>query len=310
MLTVATVLRETLQATLQFAAWYLEQGADQVVIVFDDIDDPAIPLLTGHPNVSCIRATDEFLESVGMTRDRRFVRRQNKSVHKVYHGLSDGWLFNVDGDEFLYLEGRTLKQELAAMPDDVRGVTFLPAEHLSTPDAGGQAHFRVMMNRDQVKQIYGGRAPFFRRRKGLTGHTEGKTATRAGFSGAHVRQHYLHLDDGTVLADRVLGPPDGAYLLHFVDQGYEAWRARLPWRLSARGYCASLSNKLREVVESSDDDALDEIYRLMHVFDAERLKELQALGLSFTLDLQLDGLARKHFPDAYRGSQGPVSHVA
>ena len=45
MLTVGAILREPLETTLRFVSWYLDAGADQIVLCFDDPLDPAIEVL-------------------------------------------------------------------------------------------------------------------------------------------------------------------------------------------------------------------------------------------------------------------------
>ena len=40
MLTVGCVLKETVPVTLHFVSWYLREGADRILLCFDDPDDP------------------------------------------------------------------------------------------------------------------------------------------------------------------------------------------------------------------------------------------------------------------------------
>jgi len=297
MLTVAAMVRETLYATLRFVSWYLEQGADQIVLCFDDPDDPAIEILQNMDRLRCVRITPAFLKSVGMTPDRRFVRRQNKCIQKIYHETDGGWFLHVDGDELLYLEGRTLKEELAQTPNDIRGITFLPAEFLNTGPASTVSSFRLLMSRPQVRKIYGDYTRDMRRRSGLIGHTEGKTATRAGFKDASMRQHFLHFEDLHPIVDRKMGAADGAYLLHFLDQGYDVWRAKLAWRLSARGFSGRLTLRLQEIVDGEDAEAgLRDVYDVIHRADAARLAKLDDQGVLFQHDLKIDTLIARYFP--------------
>lgn len=297
MLTVAAMIRETLYTTLKFVSWYLEQGADQIVLCFDDPDDPAIEILQEMDQLRCVRVTPEFLASVGMTPDRRFVRRQNNCIQKIYHETDQGWFLNVDGDELLFLEGRTIKHELANTPADVRGVTFLPAEHLNTGLSSSVSSFRLLMSRPQVREIYGDYAKAMQRRSGMVGHTEGKTATRVGFTEGFMRQHYLHFEDGSQIVDRTMGAADGAFLFHFLDQGYDVWCAKLPWRLRARGFNPRLTQRLQEIMDGKDTETeLRHVYDVLHVADDVRLAKLRNLGVLFQHDLKIDALISRYFP--------------
>ena len=126
-----------------------------------------------------------------------------------------------------------------------------------------------------------------------------------------MRQHFMHFAKTDLIIDKVLGHADKAYLLHFVDQGYDVWRAKLPWRLSARGYSPGLAIRLREATESADPEtALRELYNLMHVFDESRLKKLTDLDVHFSMELDLDAVLKRHFPDVMEAEAEPVRYVA
>ena len=83
MLTVGAILREPLAATLRFVSWYLEAGADQIVLCFDDPWDPAIDLLKDHPQVQVIRCTRRFWLDRGCRPRTRFTKRQNLAMQHL-----------------------------------------------------------------------------------------------------------------------------------------------------------------------------------------------------------------------------------
>lgn len=301
MLTVATVMREPLAQTLLFVSWYLEQGADQIIICFDDPEDAAILHLKSHDSVTCVSCTPTFWTQIGIGPERRFQRRQNHAIGHFYDQQSEGWFLHVDGDELVHLEGRSLAEELAGAPSDVRGITVAPAEHIQTPGNSDALHFRLPMRRYAVRQIYGLRAGAMQKRQGLSGHTEGKTVTRAGIKNAVMRQHAMHLPDGSLVVDRVMAAAEGAYLLHFFDQGYEVWRSKLEWRLSSSGYRGKLDALLRETLAGPDvEETLRALYDEMHVFDDGRLERLRQMEAHFSLKIERAALVAKHFPDAAR----------
>lgn len=57
---VGAIMNEPLPEVLKFCAWYLALGADEVVICFDNPDDPAINILSDHPRLRCISCTPAF----------------------------------------------------------------------------------------------------------------------------------------------------------------------------------------------------------------------------------------------------------
>ncbi|MEP5729827.1 MAG: glycosyltransferase family 2 protein [Sulfitobacter sp.] len=309
-LIVGAVMRETLGTTLAFVSWYLREGADCVVICFDDPEDPAINVLRATKNVLCIPCTKGFWRGIGVAASARFPKRQNRAMQFIYRSLKGGWFMNVDGDELVHLKGRTLAEELAQTPGDIRSVTLRPAENIQAPDAPGPVQFRIEMDRDAVNLIYGEHAGMMMKRRGLSGHTIGKTANRAGIKDVIMRQHFLQQADGTVIMDHVIGPQEGAYLLHFFDQGYDIWRAKLPWRLSSSGFTPRARSVLEPILEGQDPDPkLRDIYEHLHVFDAARRAVLSQYDALFELDLDAETLAAKTFPDALKGGNQAVRYA-
>lgn len=300
MLTVGTILREPVETVMRFVAWYLAQGADRIVLCFDDPLDPAIPVIERVDRVDCIACSPAFWKSVNIDPQTRFTRRQNRAMAHVYRGLSDGWFLNVDSDELLYFHGRTIAEEIATQPDDIRAVRVLPVEHVQTPDHPGRMIFRQPMPRYMMRNLYGDYAKAMQPRLGLSGHTVGKSLTRAGLKRINMRQHFLQRPDGEEVCDRILGPSDGAYLMHFFDQGYDIWRDKLPWRLSSNGFRQPMRDVIEPILASADPEpALRELYDALHVFDAEKVEMLGGGNLMF----ELDGPFKSLF-------QNPASHPA
>jgi hypothetical protein len=290
-------------------SWYLREGADRIILCFDDPEDPAISVLQDHPAVECVPCTTAFWQGIGINPKVRFARRQNLVMSHFYRQQADGWFFYVDGDELLHLQGRSLRAELDATPGDVRSVTFLPAENIQGPAGQGAAQFRLAMSRDAVGAVYGEEAGLMHKRQGLSGHTVGKTANRAGQEGMVLRQHFMQYPDGKVIMDRVLGPADGAFLLHFFDQGYDVWRAKLPWRLASSGFPARMKAVLNDMLASADPEpALRALYDRIHVFDDARLATLAASDAHFALQIDRAALVEAYFPGQVAQADGDVRY--
>ncbi|MDO5706871.1 MAG: hypothetical protein Q4G49_17600 [Paracoccus sp. (in: a-proteobacteria)] len=76
--TVITMIRENLDNTLSFAAWYLQLGAAKIVMFFDDPNDPAIVRLQQLERVECIPCTPEFWKSINTV--PKHVMRKQKAI--------------------------------------------------------------------------------------------------------------------------------------------------------------------------------------------------------------------------------------
>ena len=301
----AAILRESRADTLRFAAWYLAEGAASLLLHFDDPQDPAIGVLDDHPRITCIRCTDEFWQGLGIAPDAPFVKRQNAALTAAYHATTEPWFLNVDADEFLHVGDAALADLLAAQPPSVQALRVITAEAVGRAGPGPEpapavTHFRLPMERDAARRVYGDDAPLFGpRRKGLIGHPQGKSVTRTGIAGARVRQHWVETGDGARVAERVLDAGSGCHLLHLIGLDFDAWRAKLDWRSGSRGFTTPLTARIAAARAGPDPEAaLRRLYDAMHRMDAARLARLAAEGARLDLALDLDARVRAAFGPA------------
>ena len=299
MLTVGAILKEPVETTLRFVSWYLSQGADRIILCFDDPDDPAIELLSPLNAVECIRCDEGFWHDINISPDKRFTRRQNKAMRHVYYTVKRGWFLNVDADELLHFDAGPVSEQLDLLPEETKSVLIRPAEHIQTPESRGTSHFRLAMRPWASRMLYGDLGQLMQSRAGLSGHVIGKSAYRAGVRGLLMGQHYPKLRSGKPLTNLRLGRPEGANILHFFDQGFARWREKLEWRMGSWGYPTEFGAHLREILDGEDPDrGLLEVYDRLHVFDTERLDVLSKCYARLDLDLDLDGIVKQYFPAA------------
>lgn len=280
MLTVGAIVKEPIAVVQRFIDWHLRNGADRVALCFDDPNDPAVDIAASRPEVEVTRCDAAFWDDVGVDPSSRFTLRQNTAIRRLYETAGPGWFLNVDGDELVHLEGRTLAEELAGQPADVIKLGFLPAEPLQTPHDAETLHVRTRQAKPWlIRNLYGDLAPGLMRRGGLLGHNFGKIAFRTGLSLKSIRQHDVQDQNGEAPPGPHLGPAEGAWLLHFVDQGFEAWRSKAEWRLGARGFSHKFGLALQAALDAEDAEAaLREIYDRLFVFDQDRIDLLKRGG--------------------------------
>lgn len=284
--TVVTMVREPLDTTLNFVAWYLELGAAKIVICFDDPDDPALPILQDMnlERVETFACTPEFWRSLGIS-PKHVMRKQKAVFNWVYRQAQTSWVLVVDGDEYLYLNGRTLDEFAATLSEDVPAVRFRSAEPVETT-ADGQ-WFRVQVKGQPLSDIYGEYNKFFANRSGLLGHPEGKSMTRTGIA-ARMRLHWAENAQGQPINGISVGAADGACLLHYFNNGYDEWRCKLDWRKSTWGFARAVSEHLDEY----DEAQLKDLYDKLHSINQAQLEALKAIGGIHRLDVDLEA-ARK-----------------
>ncbi len=294
---VGAILREDPEDTLRFAAWYLDAGADRLTLYFDDPQDPAIGVLCHHPRIGCIPCTPDFWMDLGLDPDSRFTKRQNAALTHAYRQSDADWFLNVDADEFVHIEGRSLAAFLAEVPQDAVSVRIETAEAVGTGGDHPSRVFRLPMERDAARRVYGGDAGLFGpRRKGLVGHAAGKSAIRGGHSDLTLRQHWP-VRGKDIPREHIVGRESGAFLLHMIGLDYAPWRAKVDWRIASRGFIASLTEQVAEALDLEDPEPhLRDLHRRLHRMDADALERLAAERALLELDLDFDARMERHFP--------------
>ncbi|WP_176805078.1 glycosyltransferase family 2 protein [Paracoccus isoporae] len=303
---MATVLREPLEQTLRFVSWYCELGVERIELFFDDPQDPAIELVETRPEVRVHRCTADFWRGIGAQPDMAFVKRQNAALTFAYRGAKADWFLAVDSDEFVYLQGRNFDEFLRSVPDDAPAVRFCTAEHVTTPGHGGN-WFRLPLPRAVIRQNGGAAAFYLAPRGGLVGHADGKSLTRTGFDVFRVRQHLVVGRDRKPIDGIFVGPANGAMLLHFVDNGYDRWRAKLAWRRGSWGLPRRASARLDEIDRFPAEEAEREyraLYDLLHQLEPETCEKLEGLGGVIRLDVDTHGQIDRIFPGHGNSNQG------
>lgn len=292
--TVVTICREPLDVVRRFAAWHRALGADQVCILFDDPDDPAIETLAGLDWLRAVRCDAAFWRGAGLAPEAPFQERQVAGLTWAYRSVAEGWVAVLDADEAFHFGGRRFSDVLAEAPQGLRALRVQTAEFMPAgPDVpDGLLHFRTAMSKPEASAVYGTAGLYFRPSKGLIGHSQGKSITRAGLKIRRMRPHWAAAGRERDLTGWLIGPDAGASLLHFINRGYAPWRAKLDRRLSVPG---GMSERIRLAVlrireEGGDVEAgLRALYAVLHEADAGLIARLEVAGKHLALE---DGFDR------------------
>lgn len=295
---VGAILNEPLADTLRFAAWYLEAGAQGLTLLFDNPQDPALAVLSGHPRLTCVPCTPDFWDDLGLAPDTRFTKRQNVALTWIYRQQAEGWLLNVDADEFMWAPGSGIGSFLAAQPAGAEAIRVETAEIVAVPDGVAGPVYRLPMERDAARRVYGDSAVLFGpRRKGLIGHPQGKSFIRCGRKDVFLRQHWAQRQGGGELAETFVPVRGGAAaLLHHIGLDYDVWRAKLDWRLASSGFTVPLTERVRALLEEPDAETrLRALHGDLHGVDAARLDRLRAEGACLEAPVNVDEVATRVF---------------
>lgn len=292
---VGAILNESLEATLRFVAWYLDLGAKDITLLFDNPKDPAINVLQGVERVRCIACTDAFWSALGKGNEARFAKRQNAAMTWLYRQYDTGWFLNVDADEYLYCGNGGVTDLIARADAESLSIRVETAEALVVEGASGL--YRAPMKRAARRAVYGADVGLFRpRRVGLVGHAEGKSLTRCGVENLYLRQHWPQRRGQGRMPETIVRACDGVYLLHEIGLDYETWRQKLNWRVGASGFAKGLALQLQEVLEGDDPEpCLRGLYQKLHCADKALCGGLREHNALLELELDLDRRVARHF---------------
>lgn len=288
---VAAIVREPPDVLERFVGWHLGQGAARIDLYFDDPEDPSAPRFAGDPRIRVVRCTPGFWQAIGTSPTRRFPRRQNRAMTHAYAESEADWMLNIDADELIHIGGRSVAEMLEAAPSDVGAVSIASAEYVRV--AGAPPAFRLPVARGMLAEIYGADGPLFRRASGLVGHADGKSFIRRGQAGIRLRQHWAEGDAGRI-ASQCLGAGEGAYLLHFLQEDFATWRAKVPWRMNSFGFPPEVKAAVAaiEAAETDREEALRGLHRRLSEITAEQAAALEVRGGLVLFNVDFAAVAR------------------
>jgi len=297
---VVTICREPLGVTLRFLAWHRHLGADHVLLMLDDANDPVLPWVAGLDWVRPVVCDAAFWQAEQIDPAAPFPIRQVAALTYGYRQIKTGWVAVADADELFHFGGRGFHEVLDPQPDSMRALRIGTAEYVSTQEG---VHFRLPMTKAQANAVYGPDAVLFRPTEGLVGHRSGKSITRAGFKIRRMRPHWAVGLGKWDLTDTKIGPDRSVALLHFVNTDFQGWRAKLEWRLSSRGISARVINAVREIMATAEDreEALAGLFDRLHRMTPEAIARLQQAGVHLTVPEDMLAITRSIFagaPDA------------
>ncbi|UOA27612.1 glycosyltransferase family 2 protein [Pseudosulfitobacter sp. DSM 107133] len=291
---------------LSFAAYHIEAGAHRLYIYLDDPDSDAFAPLKAHPKIRVTRCDAQHWQKLGGKRpEKHQVRQSRNATHAHARRAEVDWLIHMDADEFL-VSDRPVGTALAALPDTVQTARVRPMEQL----AGDGQHFKAFIPNGPE------RAPIVNRlyptygahiKGGFLSHVAGKLFARTDMEGLDVRIHNVFLDKVMNPSEVELTQVD---LAHCHAKTWEDWLAAYRYRLEKGSYRAelapatprdaggmSLHELFRFIEADSGEDGLRAFYREVAEDSADLRTRLDNEGLLRTLQLNLDQLLSRHFPD-------------
>lgn len=290
---VIAIVREPWPVIERFVSWHLAAGAEQIHLVFDDPDDPAIARLAPLSQVVSYPATEAFWAACECRPDERFTHRQNRAMRYVYRQIACDWVLQLDGDELLHCADGRFGERLAAQPQEVRSLLIEVAEHVGRARGQNVDLFRRPLWERLCQRVYGEFAPYLVDNHGLVGHTIGKSVMRSGQPCLRLHPHWLVAPDGARIQDGTLGPDQGVTLLHFYVRSFRDWRRKIGYRNLARSRNRRtlVMEETARLLELGDETRLREFYRRLHRLDGRQAALLRRRGRLLELELNWSALS-------------------
>lgn len=292
---------------LRFAAYHLEAGAHRLYLYLDAENPEAFAALKAQPKIRVTTCDAAHWRKLAGRRPAKHQVRQSQNATHAYRRADDvDWLIHMDVDEFLVPE-RPVAEILSALPADQQIARIRPMESLS----GDNSHFKAFIpngpaRASTVAEIYPTYGPYIK--GGFLSHLAGKVFVRTGLEGIRVQIHNVFQD-----GEMIDGPEQqpGIALAHLHAKSWEDWLAAYRYRLEKGSYRAELApnrprdrgglsmHELFAMIESEGGaPGLRALFDEVSADTPELRAALKAHGLLRKVDLNLDAIARRHFPQA------------
>jgi hypothetical protein len=234
---VIATIKQSPKQTREFINYHLNLGADQLVIFFDDPDDPTIVEYDRDPRVTCVRCTEShWKELLGRQPQKMADKLRSNPVMGIDILRKKGiqWGITIDGDELLFSRGKikNILYNIDARTDLLR---LIPREAVQSLNMNQDREF----NSIYFKKIPVGGARRLKRiarkfikrkirkatRNGFFGHTQGKSFYRTS---SPIDVFRSHVPKSSV-RKLELEVSEKIFLLHYDAMSYENWKHKW-WR--------------------------------------------------------------------------------
>lgn len=305
---IVTTLKEESRVVKRFVAHHLAIGADQIILFFDDPDDPAADLLEHLEPVTVIRCGSDHW---GGRRPAAHQKRQKINANLAYLDAKVDWLIHIDADELIHNRA-DVAAELAAVPS-TQNVVRLPVAESFAGTQQDYSIFRLALpdtprGRRIGAQVYGEAYPVLE--GGLLSHTAGKFFVRTGVPDIKLSIH------GPFHADRRDNGEDSQSmtLLHLHGYDEDEWVGAVQRRLARgsyqkkfhddRGKSATTADGLgryaylRRIIENEGEAGLRKFHRRVCRFGKEK-RPLRRVGALIKVNLWEVQKVAHYFAEAH-----------
>jgi hypothetical protein len=288
-LCVVSTVRSTADELLEFTHYHLNVGIDQILLFFDDPQDPALAVLDGvSPRVIAFRCDTAFWRAQRVKRPSIIEHRQLVNANLALAWARQhrfDWIIHIDSDELL-LADTDLRDILSAEASPV--VRFpmkeAVAERESYPTRFHATLFREPLPQARIDSLSpADRASILFEGEYFRGHTASKAAIRVNSA---VKSVGIHGAAKPRLPER---QSSEITLLHYDCIGLEDWKRKWERRLDGSGTADGMRpGRLRQLElfkRAYGKPAQErELYARLHMVSESQRERLIELGVMSAID--------------------------
>lgn len=306
---IVSTVKAPLREVLNFVAYHLNLGAHRVYIYLDAPDTATFAALKAHAKVRVTQTDESYWQKKG-GRPKKHQPRQTINAADAYAKRAEvDWLTHIDHDEFLMCD-TALPAVLGALEETCLCARIRPVEALSQePQAAPQPFKGFALPMPERRRITETLYPTYgaQLNGGFLSHVAGKMIYRTGIEGFSVKIHNAFLGEqqnpGQVELSEIR-------LCHLHAADWETWRASYAYRKAQGAYRAELNapfdqgkggqnmhSVLSQIEATGGEAVLRAFFDEVCTARPDLLRGLEANGLLYWHDLDLDNCLAKHFPD-------------
>ncbi len=255
---VATV-HENADVVRNFVAHHLILGADEIILYFDDPEDPVMEDVASLERVTTVSCDSFHWKNA---RPSTHQARQKHNSNHAYRVAKTDWITHIDADELITATG-SIARILARSNPETHVLRLLPVEAFAHPRDSVTTVFRRALSNDRRGrrvglEAYGEEYPLLNR--GLLSHVAGKFFVRTNIEGMVLSIHAPWISGA-----RAEGQfQEDMLLLHLHGNSEDEWLSKVHHRMKSGVYQAAFHDA-RKRAEKVDGRALNA--HLQHLFD-------------------------------------------
>lgn len=306
---VVSMVKAPLHELKLFVHYHLNIGIDEIILFFDDPEDPALELFPRFPQVTTIACSADYWSNITGERPDIFSTRQIINVNEGVRVAKENgcsWVVQIDSDE-LIKPSTGIKHTLENCDADVLRFKVMEAasEKMNYDNIFTATLFKNEPSDVKIKaaKMLGCSQAFFKDEY-FRGHTASKMAVKLS---QKIQKHGVHGPREYDKNSTIFSNTNEISLLHFDCVGFDNWNTK--WGSRHDGTCKSVTmrenrkNQLRAYSQAKQEGqkALSDLFKRLQVIPRRDKIVLTLIGMLQRVKLE-QSLFQSHHSDRKQSS--------